>query len=215
MRANQRPSIYTEPGTPPARPPGATCSHAWRGRPGLRRSGPPLTARTLAESTLARDQSSSPAAPSSSSSCSWRRSNTPAAAHSANRFQQVVTLPQPSSPTGSSAQGVEVRHMNTIAAMQARSGTVRGAPPPGGGGSRGWMRCHSASGSSRSASGGGGLRRLIPDTIPAPQRPVTRTLARDPTPAHDHPTTASRMSPKKSFAPSGDTMRGCPGSMAG
>jgi hypothetical protein len=46
---------------------------------------------------------------------------------------------------------VEVRHMKMIAAMQARSDTVRGAPPracEGVGGSSGWMRCHSASGSS-------------------------------------------------------------------
>jgi hypothetical protein len=44
--------------------------------------------------------------------------------------------------------------MNKIAAMQARSGTVRGAPPrawEGGGASRGWMRSQSASGKSRSA----------------------------------------------------------------
>lgn len=44
--------------------------------------------------------------------------------------------------------------MNTIAAMHDRSDTVRGAPPrawEGGGGSRGWMRCHIRSGSSRSA----------------------------------------------------------------
>jgi hypothetical protein len=43
--------------------------------------------------------------------------------------------------------------MNTVAAMQARSGTVRGASPRAreGGGSSGWMRCHSASGSRRSA----------------------------------------------------------------
>jgi hypothetical protein len=44
--------------------------------------------------------------------------------------------------------------MNTIAAMQARSGTVRGAPPrawEGGGGSSGWTRCHSGSGRSLSA----------------------------------------------------------------
>jgi hypothetical protein len=78
----------------------------------------------------------------------------PGVAHSANRRQQVVTLPQPNSPTGSSAHRVEVRHMNRTAAMQARSETVRGAPPrawDGGGGSRGWMRCHSASGSRRSA----------------------------------------------------------------
>jgi hypothetical protein len=53
----------------------------------------------------------------------------PAAALSLKRRQQVVTEPQPNSPTGGSAQGVDVRHMNRIAAMQARSGTVRGAPP--------------------------------------------------------------------------------------
>jgi ribosomal-protein-serine acetyltransferase len=111
-------------------------------------------ARRLTESTLTRDQSSWPAPPSSSSSNSWSRSNTPAWAHSANRRQQVVTLPQPNSPTGSSAHGVEVRAMKMIAAMQARFDTVRGAPPrawEGGVGSRGWTRCHSWSGSNRSA----------------------------------------------------------------
>jgi hypothetical protein len=49
---------------------------------------------------------------------------------------------------------VEVRAMKMIAAMQARSDTVRGAPPrawEGGGGNSGWMRCQSGSGSSRSA----------------------------------------------------------------
>jgi hypothetical protein len=48
-----------------------------------------------------------------------------------------------------------VRAMKMIAAMQARSDTVRGAPPrawEGGGGSSGWMRCHNESGSRRSAS---------------------------------------------------------------
>jgi hypothetical protein len=78
----------------------------------------------------------------------------PVWAHSANRRQQVVTLPQPNSPTGSSAHGVEVGAMKTIAAVQARSSTVRGAPPrarEGGGGSKGWIRCHSWSGSKRSA----------------------------------------------------------------
>ena len=55
---------------------------------------------------------------------------------------------------GSSPHGVEVRAMKMIAAMQARSATVRGTPPrarEGGGGSSGWMRCHSASGRSLSA----------------------------------------------------------------
>jgi hypothetical protein len=106
-------------------PPGAACIQAWPGRLGLRRCDPPRTARRLTESTLTRDQSSAPAAPSSSSSSSCSRWNTPAAAHSANRRQQVVTLPQPNSPTGSSAQGVEVRAMKMMAAIQARSGTVR------------------------------------------------------------------------------------------
>jgi hypothetical protein len=49
-----------------------------------------------------------------------------------------VTDPQPNSCTGSSAHSVQVRAMNTIAAMHDRSDTVRGAPPrawEGGGGS--------------------------------------------------------------------------------
>ena len=127
----------------------------------------PLVARRLKESTLTRDQSSPPAAPSSSSSTSWSRSNTPAWAHSAKRRQQVVTLPQPNSPTDSSAQGVEVRAMKMIAAMQGRSGTVRGTPPrarEGGGGSSGWMRCHSPLGSSLSAS-----------VVMSRDHPITRT----------------------------------------
>jgi hypothetical protein len=71
------------------------------------------------------------------------------------RRQQVVALPQPSSLAGSRLQGVEVRAMKISAAIQARSGTVRGAPPrawEGGGGNRGWMRCHSWSGSSVEAA---------------------------------------------------------------
>jgi hypothetical protein len=60
----------------------------------------------------------------------------PASAYSANRREQVVTLPQPSSPTGSSAHGVEVWAMRTIAAMQARSDPVRGATA----GTGGWRR---------------------------------------------------------------------------
>jgi hypothetical protein len=135
-------------------PPGAAWTRAWPDRPGLRRCGPPRTARRLKLSTLTRDQSSRPASPRWSSSTTLKRSNTPAWAHSANRRQQLVTEPQPNSATGSNAQGVEVRSMKMIAAMQARSETVRGAPPrawEGGGGSRGWMRCHNWSGSSRSA----------------------------------------------------------------
>jgi hypothetical protein len=67
--------------------------------------------------------------------------------------------------------------MNRIAAMQARSGTVRGAPPrawEGGGGSRGWMRCHSASGSKRSARvvmGGDHRTTQLPRPIASPEVP--------------------------------------------
>ena len=60
--------------------------------------------------------------------------------------------------------------MNRIATIQARSGTVRGAPPrarEGGGGSRAWMRCHSLSGSSRSA-------RAVMAGIIAPNQPNPR-----------------------------------------
>jgi hypothetical protein len=70
----------------------------------------PRTARRLKESTLTRDQSSAPAWPSSSSSSSSSRSNTPTWAHSANRRQQVLTEPQPNSPTGSSAHGWRSSH---------------------------------------------------------------------------------------------------------
>jgi hypothetical protein len=64
---------------------------------------PPRVARTLAESTLARDQSS--------------------------RRQAVDAEPPPSSLAGSRAQGVEVRAMNTRAAKQLRWGMVRCRPP--------------------------------------------------------------------------------------
>src|SRR6266540_128658 len=141
----------------------------------------PLTARRLAESTLTRDQSSNPAAPSSSSSTSCRRSNTPTWAHSANRRQQVVTLPQPNSLTGSSAHGVEVRAMNTIAAMQARSDTVRGAPPPGGGAAP--AGC--APTTHRGADGQQAVS--CPSRSQARAALVTRTSAPDPASSRNHP----------------------------
>ena len=90
---------------------------------------PPRLARTLAESTLARVQSSRPAIPNWSKTLRWRASNTPALAHSISRRQQVVGEPQPSSRAGSSRHGVEVRAMYTIAAKQARSEMVRCRPP--------------------------------------------------------------------------------------
>jgi hypothetical protein len=87
----------------------ATVNRQVQLRPALARSTgfapvrSPRTTRRLNESTVTRDQSSAPVSPSSSSSTSWSRSNTPARAHSANRRQQLVTLPQPNSPTGSNA----------------------------------------------------------------------------------------------------------------
>jgi hypothetical protein len=102
--------------------PGAARTHACRDRPGLRRSGPPLTARRLKESTLTRSRSIRPAAPSSSNSSAWSWSNTPVRAHSSSRRQQVVAEPQPSSLAGSRLHGVEVRAMKMTAARQLRSG---------------------------------------------------------------------------------------------
>jgi len=66
---------------------------------------PPRLARTLAESTLARDQSSRPCSPSRSRMPRWICSNTPALAHSARRRQAVAGEPQPSSLAGSSRHG--------------------------------------------------------------------------------------------------------------
>jgi hypothetical protein len=91
-------------------------------------------------SRLARDQSTRPWAPSRSMSWSCSRSNTPALLHSTRRRRTVASEPQPSSPTGNSRQGVEVRAMYTIAAKQWRSRTVRVRPPyqgRGAGGSSG------------------------------------------------------------------------------
>ena len=150
-----------------ARRPGAAWTQPCPDRPGLRRSGPPLTARKLKESTLTRSRSIRPAAPNSSSSTAWSCSNTPARAHSSRRRQQVVAEPQPSSLAGSRLHGVEVRAMKMSAATQLRSGMRRGTPPRGrggGAGSSGWTRCQSASGSSRST------RLVMARSIPARAR---------------------------------------------
>ena len=58
---------------------------------------PPKTARTLLESTTARDQSIRSAACNRRSSSLWSFSQTPAFCQSRNRRQQVMPLPQPSS----------------------------------------------------------------------------------------------------------------------
>jgi hypothetical protein len=90
---------------------------------------PPRLVRTLMASTLARDQSTWSCSPSRSKTARCRASNTPAAAHSVSRRQQVAGEPQPSSRAGSSRHGVEVRAMNTMAAKQLRAGMARWRPP--------------------------------------------------------------------------------------
>jgi hypothetical protein len=133
--------------------PGEACSQACHDRPDLRPRGPPRLARTLMVSTLTRDQSTWPCSPSRSNTARCRASNTPAAAHSVSRRQQVAGEPQPSSRAGSSRQGVEVRAMNTIAAKQLRSGMARCRPRyggRGGAGSKGSTSAHSSSGTSSS-----------------------------------------------------------------
>ncbi len=95
----------------------------------------PLLARTLSESTLARDQSMAASSPSQFNSFVCSRSQTPAACQSRSRLQQVVPLPQPSA-LGSKRHGHPVRKTKMIPPRAARSET-RGRPPLGLGGSAG------------------------------------------------------------------------------
>jgi hypothetical protein len=83
-------------GSPLPRRRGGSWTPACRDRLDLRRRDPPRLARTLAESTLVRDQSNRPARPSRSSTSRWSCSNTPALAHSFNRRHAVAGEPQPS-----------------------------------------------------------------------------------------------------------------------
>jgi hypothetical protein len=95
---------------------------------------PPL-ARTLALSTLARDQSMASRAPKRSSSTRCSRCHTPARCQSRRRRQQVMPLPQPIS-WGSHSHGIPVCRTKMIPVSAARSGS-RGRPPWGLGGSGG------------------------------------------------------------------------------
>jgi hypothetical protein len=122
-----------------------------RVRPG--RLAPPF-ARTLDASKLARDQSILSDFPSSSSRTRCRRSHTPATCQSLRRRQQVMPLPHPIS-WGRYSQPIPVRSTNKIPVSAARSSTG-GRPPCGFGfaaGNSGWMRAHSASGTSGFAMG--------------------------------------------------------------
>lgn len=81
---------------------------------------PPKTARTLLESTTARDQSIRSAACSRRSNSLWSFSQTPAFCQSRSRRQQVMPLPQPSS-CGRSSQPIPVFSTKRIPVSAARS----------------------------------------------------------------------------------------------
>ena len=90
-----------------------------RVRSGLK---PPKTARTLLESTTARDQSIRPAASNRRSSSWWSFSQTPAFCQSRSRRQQVMPLPQPNSG-GRSCHAIPLLSTNKMPVKAARSGT--------------------------------------------------------------------------------------------
>ncbi len=108
---------------------------------------PPKTARTLLESTTARDQSIRAATWRRRNNSRWSFSHTPACCQSRNRRQQVMPLPQPSSK-GRSRQARPVLSTKRIPVSAARSEIglrpgyflrrVRG-------GSSGWMTDHNES----------------------------------------------------------------------
>jgi len=83
---------------------------------------PPKTARTLLESTTARDQSIRSALCSRRSNSRWSFSQTPAFCQSRSRRQQVMPLPQPISK-GKSRQAIPLLSTNRIPISAARSDT--------------------------------------------------------------------------------------------
>ena len=111
---------------------------------------PPKTARTLLESTTARDQSIRSAACNRRSSSWWSFSQTPAFCQSRKRRQQVMPLPQANS-CGRSCHAIPLLSTNKIPVNTARSGTRW---RPGNltrrffFGSSGWMISHNESVSS-------------------------------------------------------------------
>jgi hypothetical protein len=84
--------------------------------PGMR---PPKTARTEAESTIARDQSILSALRKWSNKSRWSSSQTPARCQSRSRRQQVIPLPQPIS-WGRYSQGMPVIRTKTIPVSASR-----------------------------------------------------------------------------------------------
>ena len=90
-----------------------------RARPRL---APPKRARTLLESTTARDQSIRSAACSRRNSSRWSLSHTPTFCQSRSRRQHVTPLPQPNS-CGKSCQAMPLLSTNRIPVSVARSDT--------------------------------------------------------------------------------------------
>lgn len=83
---------------------------------------PPKTARTLLESTTARDQSIRSATCKRRSSSWWSFFQTPALCQSRKRRQQVMPLPHPNS-CGRSCHAMPLLRTNKIPVNTARSGT--------------------------------------------------------------------------------------------
>jgi hypothetical protein len=83
---------------------------------------PPKRARTLLESTTARDQSSRSAACNRRNSSRWSLSHTPAFCQSRSRRQHVTPLPHPNS-CGKSCQAMPLLSTNKIPVSAARSDT--------------------------------------------------------------------------------------------
>jgi hypothetical protein len=81
---------------------------------------PPKTARTLLESTTARDQSIRSATCRRRNNSRWSFSHTPACCQSRSRRQQVMPLPHPSS-SGRSRQAMPVLSTKRIPVKAARS----------------------------------------------------------------------------------------------
>jgi hypothetical protein len=108
---------------------------------------PPKTARTLLESTTARDQSIRSVACKRRSSSWWSFCQTPAFCQSRKRRQQVMPLPHPNS-CGRSCHAMPLLSTNKIPVNAARSGT-RGRPANLARrfffGSSGWMIAHNES----------------------------------------------------------------------
>lgn len=113
---------------------------------------PPKTARTLEESTIARDQSIWSAPCSLANKASWTRCHTPRECHRARRRQHVIPQPQPIS-FGNNSHGIPVRNTNRIPVNAIRLGTG-GRPRVWGGltgGRSGSMSFHNSSGNTARA----------------------------------------------------------------